>query len=248
MTLTDKFTRLCGTGQLLDGVTSAGVLSTDWIDLDTGALGNKRALGGGRMVVARFGCSVSLNSATENATIDLQIVTLPKTTISTFTTNGDTDISVANDTIIEASHGLTNGTRVTVASSGAFPAGLAASTNYYLRDVADNFFKVSLSPGGPVVDITGTAGGVTLTWTWHPEILVAVPGIGIDRIMANLTGIEVALPPPQTTRLYPVGRYLFARFVPSATLATPGGTMTCDIVGGYAQDGSPFNKINYVTP
>ena len=248
--MNDIFTRLCGTGQDLSAVTTAGVLSTNWVDLGGSAL-SKRSFGGGQLVVARFGCSVSLNSATENATIDLQIVALPKTTIATFATNADTDPVVATNAFTEAAHGLTNGTRVTVASSGAFPTTvpqIAASTNYYLRDVTADTFALSLTPGGAVIDITVVAaGGITLTWTWHPEVLVAVPAIGIDRIMANLTGIEVAIPPPQNTRLYPIGRYLFARFVPSATISAAGGTMTCDLTSGFSMAGSPFNAVNYVT-
>ncbi len=236
----DIYTRLCGTGQDLTNVTTAGALSTDWWDLDKGALGNKRSLGGGRMAVAKFGCSVSLNSATENSTIDLQIVQIPKTTIAT-----QTFTAAATDIITATAHGLLYGQRITVANSGgALPAGLVASTNYYLRDVTTNTFKVSLTPGGTVVDI-GDAGTGTHTLTWYPEVLVSKQTIGIDRIQANVFSAQIALPPPIISPAYPVGRYLFARFVPSATLTA--GTMTCDVQDGYQQDGNPFNAVSYVT-
>ena len=55
MTLTDIFTRLCGTGQAVLDL-APGEVSSGWMDM--GALTN-RILGGGQIVVARFGCSVS---------------------------------------------------------------------------------------------------------------------------------------------------------------------------------------------
>jgi hypothetical protein len=232
----DTLTRLCSTGQDLTNVTSAGVLSSAWFDMGSATY---RKMGGGQLVVASFACSVSLNSSTENATVDLQIVTLPKTSIATATFTAAT-----TDIITATAHGLTAGTRITAASADTLPAGLTASTNYYLRDVTTNTFKVSLTPNGAAVDITDTGTGVH-TLTWYPEVLVARQAIGIDRIQAGLFKAEIALPPPQISPRYPYNRYLFARFVPSATLTA--GTMSCDLNSGYATDGNYTQPVGYVT-
>jgi hypothetical protein len=199
----------------------------------------RRKIGGGRIVVASFAASVSMNSSTENATMELQIVALPKTTIATATFTAAT-----TDIITATAHGLTAGTRITVSSSTTLPAGLAASTNYYLRDVTTNTFKVSLTPNGSAVDITDTGTG-THTLTWYPEVLVSSGPIGIDRIQAGLFKCELAVPPPQVSPRYPYNQYLFARFVPSATITA--GTMTCDLNDGYATDGGHAQPAGYTT-
>lgn len=230
----DTYTRLCGTGQALTP-TTAGVLSTDYMDLGSETYRQF----GGNMIVASFCASVSMNSSTENATMRLQIVALPKTSIATATFTAAT-----TDIITAASHGLTAGTRITVASSGTPPAGLAVSTNYYLRDVTASTFKVSLTPNGSAVDITDTGTG-THTLTWYPEILVDSGEIGIDRIQAGLFKYEVAIPPPQVSPKYPYNRYIFGRFVPSATITA--GTMTCDLNSGYSTNGGIPQKIGYTT-
>lgn len=243
--MVDTYTRLCGTGQALTP-TTAGVLSTDYMDLGSGTY---RSFGG-NLAVASFCASVSMNSATENATMRLQIVALPKTgAIATFTTNADSDPVVATDAFTEAAHGLTNGTRLTVASSGAFPTtspAMAASTNYYVVQATTDTFKIALTPNGTPLDITVVAaGGITLTWTWYPEVLVDSGEIGIDRIQAGLFKYEVAIPPPQVSPKYPYNRYIYARFLPSATITA--GTMTCDINEGYSTNGGILQPIGYTT-
>lgn len=71
------------------------------------------------------------------------------------------NVDVATDTITITGHGLTDGTRVQFTNSGgALPAGLSASTDYYVRDAATNTFKVSLTNGGTAVDITTQGTGV----------------------------------------------------------------------------------------
>lgn len=233
--MVDTYTRLCGTGQALTP-TTAGVLSTDYMDLGSGTY---RSFGG-NLAVASFCASVSMNSSTENATMRLQIVALPKTgaiATSTFT-------AAVTDIITVSAHGFTAGTRITAASSTTLPAGLAASTNYYLRDVTTNTFKVSLTPNGDAVNITDTGTG-THTLTWYPEILADSGEIGIDRIQAGLFKYEVAIPPPQVSPKYPYNRYIYARFLPSATITA--GTMTCDINEGYSTNGGILQPIGYTT-
>lgn len=56
-------------------------------------------------------------------------------------------------------HGLSEGDCIWVSTTTTLPAGLSASTNYYVRDVTTNTFKVSATPGGTEVDITNTGTG-----------------------------------------------------------------------------------------
>ena len=87
--------------------------------------------------------------------LDVDSVALPS---ATFTADA------ATDTITSTAHGLTDGQRVKLSSTGTIPAGLSTSTVYYVRDSAPNTFKVSLTSAGSAVDIT-SAGSGTHTWT-----------------------------------------------------------------------------------
>jgi hypothetical protein len=51
------------------------------------------------------------------------------------------------------------GDQVVVSSGTTLPAGLAASTRYFARNVTPNFFQVSLTPNGAIVDITDAGTG-----------------------------------------------------------------------------------------
>jgi hypothetical protein len=240
----DTLTRLCGTGQAITA-TTAGVFSTAWLDRGASTYAN---IGGGRLVVARFCSTVAFNSATENATIRLQIVAVPKNSMTTTTTltafDSTTDVDAATETITATAHGLTNGTRVTVAAAtGALPTGLAASTSYYIKAATTNTFQLSLTPDGAAVDLTDAVG--TTTVTWYPEVLVQSDDIGVDRMQAGEFQLELAVPPPQTSPRYPYNRYLFARFVPSATITA--GTITCDLHEGWANGTGIIQPIGYTT-
>jgi hypothetical protein len=61
---------------------------------------------------------------------------------------------------------LPNGTIVNVFTTGTVPAGLFINTNYYVIDSSGSTCKLSLTPGGGAVNITGTGTGVqTLSLT-----------------------------------------------------------------------------------
>ena len=68
--------------------------------------------------------------------------------------------AATTDIITSNAHGLSEGDCIWVSSATTLPAGLSASTNYYVRDVTTNTFKVSATPGGTAVDITDTGTGV----------------------------------------------------------------------------------------
>jgi len=72
--------------------------------------------------------------------------------------------AATTDIITSAAHGLQNGDLLQFTTTTTLPAGLALATNYYVRDVTTDTFKVSATPGGTAVDITDTGTG---THTYH---------------------------------------------------------------------------------
>ena len=89
-------------------------------------------------------------------------------------------VNPATDIFTATGHNYTNGTRlnVLIASGTLLPAGLAANTIYYARDVATDTFKVSLTDGGAAVNVTDAGTGTFL-----------VTDLALDyRIRGNLAG------------------------------------------------------------
>lgn len=81
--------------------------------------------------------------------------------------------AAVTDIITSAAHGLSEEDLIQVSSSTTLPAGLSASTDYYVRDVTTNTFKVSLIKGGPVVDITDTGTGTHTFLLKGKKVLVS---------------------------------------------------------------------------
>jgi hypothetical protein len=254
MTHADVNTRLSGTtgssaaGQSIATATAAApVYSTNWIDLDAaGSLRTKRDL---RDLFGLFWFTTTVDSATNNATLDLELVMTPTTVPGTPTLaafNSTSDVDDTTEIITSAAHGLIDGTRITVAAaSGDLPTGLAASTNYYLRDVTTNTFKVATTPGGTAVNLTDAVG--TTTVTWYPEVVGAMSKQPLERLIASKAMVQVRINPLLLGSPYfPVHRYLFARYVPTANLSA--GVAFCDIRSGAPMSNFPINPINYVTP
>jgi Ca2+-binding RTX toxin-like protein len=79
----------------------------------------------------------------------------------------DGDVSVANDTITKAAHGLITGQAFTLTTTGVLPGGLSLATTYYAIVDSSSVFKVASSLAnalaGTAVDITSAAGGGTHT-------------------------------------------------------------------------------------
>ena len=71
----------------------------------------------------------------------------------TFTADASTDVCS------RAAHNFHNGDPVTVSSSNTLPAGLTASTTYYIVSATTNTFKLSATPGGAAVNITSAGSG-----------------------------------------------------------------------------------------
>lgn len=71
--------------------------------------------------------------------------------------------------ITSAAHGLVNGQRITVSSTTALPAPLAAETYYYVINKTADTFKLSETKNGTEINITGAGTG---THTFSKEITV----------------------------------------------------------------------------
>lgn len=87
----------------------------------------------------------------------------PKT--GTFTADNTTD------TITASAHGLSNGDRVAFTNTGGvLPAGITTATEYFVRNMTTNSFKLSTTPTGSILNITDDGTG---THTFTDGILYA---------------------------------------------------------------------------
>ena len=85
------------------------------------------------------------------------------TDTGTITATNSTDkfTNVTVNGVANTAHGHTSGDIIKF--GGTLPVGIIASTNYYVRDIVGTTFKVELSVGGGVVNIT--TDGSSITWT-----------------------------------------------------------------------------------
>lgn len=83
--------------------------------------------------------------------------------------------NAATDTLTSAAHGLVLGNKIQFTTSNTLPAGLSLNTDYYVisAGLTANDFRVSLTSGGSVVDITSTGTG-THKWTRIDNDIVSV--------------------------------------------------------------------------
>ena len=74
-----------------------------------------------------------------------------------------------------AAHGLDNGAKVILSTTGALPTGIIAATTYYVVGSTTNTFNLSLTKGGAAITTSGTQSGVhTVTTQPTPTIDYAV--------------------------------------------------------------------------
>lgn len=89
--------------------------------------------------------------------------------------------TAATDIITAAGHGLADGAKV-VFQNGYVPAGLAASTTYYVRDATTSTFKVSASLGGAAINITADSSLAVVG-----KVLEAISGAAVSVAAGSLT-------------------------------------------------------------
>ena len=81
-------------------------------------------------------------------------------------------ISIANPAVVTATgHGLANGTRVQLITSGVLPSGLAVNTTYYVINAITNAFNLAATSGGAAIV---TSGGQSGTHTLREVVTVTV--------------------------------------------------------------------------
>lgn len=72
----------------------------------------------------------------------------------TFTADASTDL------IASAAHFVKENDEIVVSNTGgSLPTGLSASTRYFAKEVTSNAFKLSATPGGQAINITGAGTG-----------------------------------------------------------------------------------------
>jgi len=87
-----------------------------------------------------------------------------RVTLPSAVTSAAANITPGTDNIAATNHGLFNGMRVQVTTTGTLPTGISASTDYYVIVVDANNFKLAETrnyaiAGTPVLDITATGSG-----------------------------------------------------------------------------------------
>jgi hypothetical protein len=122
-------------------------------------------------------------------------------------------ITIASPGVVSwAAHGLAVGTPIKFSTGGALPTGLTAGTTYFVRTVLDaDTFTVSATPGGVVINTSGTQSG-THTSTTVPApseryfiglVMAATEGFGGPN---NVRQLQCTVKPnTNTVRVAPKG-------------------------------------------
>lgn len=101
-------------------------------------------------------------------------------------------VVAATDVITSTAHGLSNGDCVWVSSGTTLPAGLSASTNYYVIEATANTFKLSAIPNGPSVNITDTGTG-THTYALKGKVFMGVDWRNIQLNLATSNSANLTI-------------------------------------------------------
>jgi len=81
----------------------------------------------------------------------------------------------ATDVLTAAGHGFANGDQSQVATlGGAIPPGLAAATNYFVRDATADTLKLAATSAGAALDITGAGNVPNVLGLLEKEIEIAL--------------------------------------------------------------------------
>ena len=70
-------------------------------------------------------------------------------------------ITIASPGVVSwANHGLADGTKIVLTTTGALPTGLTASTTYYVVNSATSTFQLSATTGGAAINTSASQSGV----------------------------------------------------------------------------------------
>ena len=73
-------------------------------------------------------------------------------------------------------HGLANGNKVYLTTTGALPTGISASTRYYVVNATVNTFQLSTSLNGSSINTTGTQSGTHTLFSANFDTLGSAGG------------------------------------------------------------------------
>lgn len=118
---------------------------------------------GAKLKAANRGVTITLNDGFK-AELDQHVFDISGHTAATFTASGAT--------LTSSAHGMANGQRVRVTTSGTLPGGLDLFRSYYIVSTATNTFGLSLTSGGTAITTSSAGSG---THSVRPETPVFVP-------------------------------------------------------------------------
>ena len=103
-----------------------------------------------------------------------------------------TDVDTGTDTITLASHVFIDNEIVQFSSTGTLPAGISASTNYYIRNPSSTGFQISTTRNGSVLDITTQGTGTHSVFTINFVTSVTQQGQGDDSALNEVLLSQLA--------------------------------------------------------
>lgn len=105
---------------------------------------------------------------------------------ATYTANASTDVLS-----LTAGHGYAVNDQIQfVQGSGVLPGGIVEGFTYYIKTVSTNDVTLSLTPGGPTLDITSTGTGHATRIYYTPKILVKADLIGFMQTVWENGGLS----------------------------------------------------------
>lgn len=106
-----------------------------------------------------------------------------------------TSISLASPAVFTlASHGLVNGRRLRLTTTGTLPTGLSAGVTYYVVNAAANTFNVALTSGGTAINTTG-AGSGTHSMTYLYSSLPSTDNWQLTQFGNNVVAVQANVNP-----------------------------------------------------
>jgi len=204
-----------GAVQDIDGALAAGMLSTDWIDLQANS-----SLNDGHPLFAKVHTQEeAMLSATLNATLEVQIVTFPVLATEIAVASCTAEATFESLTVASGTHGLQRGQALKITDAGA-GSGLSTATNYFVREVlSTTAFTLALSPDKDAAVVTLSASTADVDYELLPTIVGSTGGLPIQAFHIDSL-ISFALNPSAMTDNPVTGRYVYGRFVPSHEVTT----------------------------
>jgi autotransporter-associated beta strand protein len=149
-------------GQILGPWATTGttaILQTDFAAIDA----SSRVIPAAIAATTEDQWTTSANAYTFNSGPGATVLSTTRTVtaLRSLSTGNAVTADAATDRINLASHTFVSDAPVVF--TGTMPGGLTAGITYYVRDVADDTFKVSTTPGGAAIDLTTAGSALAVT-------------------------------------------------------------------------------------